>query len=87
MLVRIASIGRFSNVEEWWDAWDPQKRYEKADSTLVEGVEALLIYAHQPAYNSFLKSECNSAPAMLRIFNIGQCGSLLPEISHAYFVE
>jgi len=87
MLVRIASISRYSNVEGWWDAWDPKKRYEKADRALVERVEALLIYAHQPAYNSSLKSECNSALGMLRIFNTGQCGSLLPEISHAYFEE
>ena len=87
MLVRIASVGEFPTVEAWWKAWDTKKRYKKAEPDVVDRIEALLIYANQPAYNSRLKSQANSTSAMLRIFNTGHWGLLLPEISHAYFVE
>jgi hypothetical protein len=47
-------------------------------------VEALLIAAHQPAYNSQNKAKVEKAAGM-RVFNTGRSGSLLPEVSYRYW--
>ena len=47
MRVRFASIGPFTS----WAEWDKIDRYAPTDESLVAAVEALLIHAHQPAYN------------------------------------
>ncbi len=90
MRVKAASVGHFESVDDWWESYDPEPkfRYGKADPKLVSEVESLLIYSHQPAYNTQgkagLKPECRRH---LRVFSTGQVGSLLPEVSCAYFHE
>ena len=80
--IRVASIGE---IESWKD-WEEGERYERAPDSDVEGVEALLIYAHQPAYNTRNKESLEKA-RNIRIFNTGHFGSLLPELSHRYYSE
>ena len=87
MRVKAASVGTFTSIEAWWNAYDPNARYKKAAAKLVGDVESLLIYAHQPAYNTQGKGALNSKCQQLRVFNTGQVGSLLPEVSYAYFCE
>jgi len=79
--VRVASIGKFTT----WDDWDEVDRYPRAKPDVVCAVEALLIIAHQPAYNSQGKKWTRLAKG-LRVFNTGHLGHLLPEISSSYFL-
>jgi hypothetical protein len=78
--VRVASIGRFRS----WDEWKSDTPYQRADQATVDAVEALLIAAHQPAYNSQNKAQIGRS-AGIRVFNTGRSGSLLPEVSHRYW--
>jgi hypothetical protein len=50
-------------------------------------VEALLIYAYQPAYNTKSKHNPSNQAKGLRIFNTGNVGYLLPEVSYRYFAD
>jgi len=80
--VRVASVGEFIN----WEEWEKEGDYPKADPDIVEQIEALLIYAHQPAYNTRGKS--GLAPKIgIRIFNTGKSGLLLPELSYLYYSD
>ena len=89
MRVKAASVGQFASVDAWWQAYNPkQARYKKAaDAKLVGDVESILIYSHQPAYNTKGKGGLSAKCQRLRVFNTGQVGSLLPEVSYAYFCE
>lgn len=78
--VRLASISTFGS----WETWTSDSPYPKAEQALVDGVEALLIAAHQPAYNSQNKAQLGRS-AGIRIFNTGRSGSLLPEVSYRYW--
>ncbi len=80
--VRIASVGRFNN----WSDWDDGERYPKATDRIVSAVEALLIYAHQPAYNSRGTGSLNQAKGV-RVLNTGHLDHLLPEVSYLYYQE
>ena len=77
--IRVASMGELTS----WDGWDAHPRYGKARADEVADVEALLIYAHQPAYNKIGKDGLQAAKGY-RIFNTGKIGSLLPEVSYRY---
>lgn len=78
--IRVASLGE---IESWKD-WEEGERYKRAEDADVEAVETLLIYAHQPAYNTRSKETLEKARG-IRVFNTGKFGSLLPEISHRYY--
>jgi hypothetical protein len=80
--IRVASMGEITS----WEGWDEEDRYPRAKREDVEAAEALLIYAHQPAYNTRNKESLEKARA-IRIFNTGKYGSLLPEISCRYFSD
>jgi hypothetical protein len=78
--IKIASIEVHPSVESCWAAWEGTGEtdvYPRPTLEITRGVETLLIYAHQPAYNTVGKSSL-SVVKRLRIFNTGQCGSLLP---------
>lgn len=76
---------RFASVDDFkgWTEWLKVERYPPAPPTLVNDVEALLIYAHQPAYNTMGKGTLKNAG--LRVFNTGMMGHLLPEVSSLYY--
>jgi len=87
--IKIASIGIHLSIESWWQAWEEMSEsdvYPRPNLETIRAVEALLIYAHQPAYNTMGKGSLSIAKP-LRIFNTGKCGSLLPDISYVYYVE
>jgi hypothetical protein len=77
--VRLASVFSFPG----WAEFEKLKRYPKAKTSLVADVEALLIFAHTPAYNTMGKGDL--ANAGLRILNTGKLGHLLPEVSSLYY--
>jgi hypothetical protein len=78
--LREHSIGKFTT----WEDWEQEGDYEKAAPGLVQRIEELLIYAHQPAYNTKSKSGLVLAEG-IRIFNTGRLGQLFPEVSYKYF--
>ena len=82
MTLRIASVGRFTN---WKDSY-AMEEYPKAPADVVRGIEALLIYAHQPAYSTMSKTSLDSAKG-IRILNTGRMGHLLPEVSSLYYQD
>ena len=68
--VRLGSIGVFEN----WDGWraNTAARYEPApDAEIVTAIERLLIYVHQPAYNSREKTRARGLP-------VGTCACSTP---------
>jgi hypothetical protein len=77
--IRVGSLGLFTGWSEW------EKAYPKVDRAIVDRIEALLIYAHQPAFNSANKATAKEKSRGLRIFNSGKCGQLLPEVSYKYY--
>jgi len=79
--IRVGSVREFTG----WEGWKKPVNYPKPQRKLVEKVEALLIYAHQPVYNMRNKQGANTAKN-IRIFNTGKPGSLFPELSAAYFL-
>jgi hypothetical protein len=82
VVVRVGSVGSFTD----WGAWEETERYPKAKNDLVEMIEALLIHANQPAYNSQGKQSLSVAEHF-RVFNSGWFGRLLPECSTRYFED
>jgi hypothetical protein len=80
MTVRFASVGDFVS----WADWERVERYPSPDSRLLAAVEALLIFAHQPAYNVTSKAAADPASKGLRIMNTDKQGHLLPEVSYLY---
>ena len=80
--VRVASVGKFIN----WGKWYQYPHYPKEDASIVSRVEALLIFAHQPAYNTMGKGSLGKKEG-IRVFNTGMCGLLLPELSYLYHRE
>lgn len=78
--VYCASIAEF---RPWLEAEEIDKYPKFEDEDTLAKIEALLIYAHQPAYNTTHK---NTEPASqgIRVFNTGQCGSLQKEVSGLY---
>jgi hypothetical protein len=81
MTVRLASVGKFID----WDTWDKEKlSYPAPYASTIVGVESLLIHAYQPAYCSMEKEGLRSESRGMRIFNTGDSGMLLPEVSYLY---
>ena len=78
--IRLGSIREFSA----WKAQD-SKPWIIGDRSLVEEIEALLIYANQPAYNDRNKSDAQCAEN-IRVFNTGRMGTILPEVSYKFFL-
>jgi hypothetical protein len=62
-----------------------EKPYPVPPLKTLLGIEALLIYAYQPAYNSQCLEKVSTYAAGMRIFNTGKVGYLLPEVSWLYF--
>jgi hypothetical protein len=80
--IYVASIGEFSS----WNNRNNMSEYIKSTSDIISKVEQLLIYAHQPVFNSSSKNKIDSDIAELRLFNTGKRHCLLPEISSLFQV-
>jgi len=77
---KLASIGKFKN----WGILKKKPKYPPPRLETVKRIESLLIYAHQPAYNSQGTQELTEFHK-IRIFNSGLSAPLLPEVSYRYF--
>lgn len=77
--IYIASLGEFKS----WDQSNNITFFEKAGDDIVSKIESILIYSHQPAYNSMNKKTAKNA-TNIRVFNTGEHGALRPEISSLY---
>ncbi|HDR2587864.1 TPA: hypothetical protein QCI16_000268 [Enterobacter ludwigii] len=77
----IASCSVFTT----WKEWKNRKRYELIDSETLNAIESLLIYAHQPAYNSTGICQPNFSKRNFRIFNTYRRKALMPEISTLFY--
>lgn len=77
--IYIASLGEFNN----WDDSNEITFFDRANDDIVSKIESILIYSHQPAYNSMNKKTAQEA-TNIRIFNTGEYGALRPEISSLY---
>ncbi len=80
-----AAICEFSN----WSELDAKEEYERPeDKEIIIAVEALLIYAHRPAYNTNFTTRLNNSLCNnIRLFNTGQRTTLYPEVSGFYWTE
>jgi hypothetical protein len=79
--VFVGSCGVFTN----WVKWGETPEYGVIDSTLLNAIESLLIYAHQPAYNSREKCQPIFSGYNFRIFNTYRRKALMPEISTLFY--
>src|SRR5438093_5374193 len=70
MRIKVASIREYRTWDEWDREWEQLKvgqRYPRANPGTVKGVEALVIYSNQPAFNSAGKSDLSEAAKDLRL--------------------
>lgn len=81
--VRFGSINEFTSSS--WEKQEKRRPYPRPKESVIEAVEALLIYANQPAYNSRNKTGAKKARDF-RIFNTGRIGHMFPEVSYKYFL-
>ena len=80
--IYLASLGKFIS----WDASEEIERFTQPDDDLIQRVESLLIYAHQPVYNKKSRESAVRCDG-LRLFNTGNFGHLQPEISALYHIS
>ena len=80
--VRFGSVGKFTT---WEDFYKQRKsgNFQKASPGLTRQIEALLIFAHQPVYNT--KNKKDFADMDIRVFNTGRSGQLFLEVSSLCF--
>ena len=74
------SIGPFV---DWESSYGIEYFPKNPGTEIVRRVEALLIFAHQPAHNTKNRNSAEIARG-IRIFNTGEYGSLFPELSGLY---
>jgi hypothetical protein len=79
---KLASIGKFKS----WEIRGKKPKYSPPRPEIVKRIESLLIYAHQPAYNSQDKQEL-ARFHNTRVFNSGRSAPLLPEVSYRCFMD
>ncbi|MGJ3448674.1 hypothetical protein [Enterobacter sp. PTB] len=79
--VFIASCGEFTT----WKNWHGTEAYTLPAVDELDAIEALLIYAHQPAYNSREKCQPIFSGHDFRIFNTYRRKALMPEISTLFY--
>ncbi len=78
----VASIGKFKN----WTKYSEIEEYLKPKPDIIEKVEKLFIFSHQPVYNNMSKQNAFVAKD-IRIFNTGRFSNLMPEVSGLYYID
>lgn len=68
-----------------WEEIQNEAEYPPPENSIVERIEGLLIYAHQPVYNTRSKGSAGIAEEDFVIFNTGRRTTLLPELSTMYW--
>jgi hypothetical protein len=85
MTIKVASIGKFTNWKDWKNYGSDTYPSKLIDVDVIDAIETLLIFAHQPAYNTANKGKAKKAEG-IRIFNTGKLGQLFPEVSYYYHI-
>lgn len=81
--VYLASIGAF----ESWEANEQMQEYKAPSRKVIESIESLLIYSHQPVYNRRSTGGGFTLDCPYVVFNTGHRGSLYPEVSSLRWLE
>jgi len=68
-----------------WNEIENDVEYLAPENRIIEEVESLIIYSHQPVYNTRSKGGAQNLGGDLVIFNTGRRSTLLPEISSMYW--
>ncbi len=68
-----------------WDEIKNDEEYPAPENQIIEEVESLIIFSHQPVYNARSKGGTQSVYRDLAIFNTGRRSTLLPEVSSMYW--
>ena len=80
-------LGAISRPMSSWADIADDKTYPIPTQELLNEVEALLIYAHQPGFNSRSIGRPPRIDRDIVIFNTGKHSSLLPELSTMYWID
>lgn len=91
IMVRVATLRDFATWSEWHENQASKPFVDPAEHDgIVTRIEALLIYAHQPAYCSHSIASISRPSAdseHIRVFNTGRFGPLMPEVSTRRYVD
>ncbi len=85
--VTAACLKEFSSWAEYNDKKYEDEYFEEVDTPVLRTVESLLIYGHQPVYNTQGRQSIPDACRGFRVFNTGAYRSLVPEISYFGLVD
>jgi hypothetical protein len=77
--IYFGSVGKFDN----WKKSEEIDIFDLLESETIKKVESLLIYAHQPVHNEKNRQSAEKTKN-IRLFNTGNFGALMPEISGLY---
>lgn len=64
-----------------WSSNYAMEEYPRLSHEIIEEIEALLIFAHQPVYNARSKISAATKSGHIRIFNSHRRSTLYPEVS------
>ena len=76
-------IGEFFSWKKYYEI----EEYPPLSTRVIEQVESLLIYAHQPVYNNKSKLGNNRFESHMLVFNTGRRSTLYPEVSTLRWVD
>ncbi|PXX81202.1 hypothetical protein [Rivihabitans pingtungensis] len=68
-----------------WDELKNEYAYPAPENQIIEEIESLIIFAHQPVYNTRSKGGRQSLDHDFVVFNTGRRSTLLPEVSSMYW--
>ncbi len=80
--IYIACIGEFFS----WEKNSAMEEYPPPSGRVIDAIEALLIIAHQCAYNTRSKCKESIGDLDVHIFNTGRRATLFPEVSSRFWV-
>ncbi len=68
-----------------WQELANDSEYPPPENKVIEEIESLLIYSHQPVYNTRSKGGSQLLDHDIVVFNTGKRSTLFPEISSMYW--
>ena len=78
-------VAAISKPFQAWGDIENDEEYLAPENRIIEEVESLIIFAHQPVYNARSKGGSQVVDNDLVVFNTGRRSTLLPEISSMYW--
>lgn len=83
VMIYAGYVGEFVS----WEHNDKQLVYPRLPDKTIDAIESLLIFAHQPVYNSRTKKSAVQTIGNIRLFNTGRRSTLYPEVSSLYWIS